>query len=37
MTGLLTLTVFALRPMLAWGEGYFCAMDMASGFAYEKG
>ena len=37
MTRLLTFAAFALLPALAWGEGYICAADMATGFAYRNG
>jgi hypothetical protein len=37
MTRLLTFAVFALLPMLAWGEGYICIADMETGFAYDNG
>jgi hypothetical protein len=36
MTRLLSLTVLALLPMLARGEGYICITDMATGFAYRN-
>jgi hypothetical protein len=37
MTRFLTFAVLALLPLLAWGEGYTCIEDMATGFAYENG
>jgi len=37
MTRLLTLTAFALLPMVARAEGYICVTDMATGFAYKAG
>ena len=37
MTRLLIFTVFALLQLLAWGEGYICETEKATGFAYENG
>jgi hypothetical protein len=37
MTRFLTFAVFALLPLLAWGEGYICVTDMATGFTYANG
>jgi hypothetical protein len=37
MTRLLTFAVFALLPLVSWGEGYTCTADMATGFVYEGG
>ncbi|HTS51930.1 MAG TPA: hypothetical protein VMH26_01540, partial [Burkholderiales bacterium] len=37
MTRLPILTVFALLPVVALGEGYICVEDMATGFVYEGG
>jgi hypothetical protein len=37
MTRFLTFAVLALLPPLAWGEGYICIDDMATGFKFENG
>ena len=37
MTRLLPLAVFTLLPLVAWGEGYICTADMATGFSYKAG
>jgi hypothetical protein len=34
---LFTLAVFALLPLVVWGDGYICTADMATGFSYKGG
>lgn len=37
MTRLFTLAVFALLPLVVWGDGYICTADMATGFSHKGG
>jgi hypothetical protein len=37
MARLVISSALALLPLVAWGEGYICAADMAAGFSYNRG
>ena len=37
MTRLLGSALFALLPLMAWGDGYICATDMVTGFTSKGG